>query len=111
MIWAGFGFLVDAANNGKKNKKKEEKYKVIYNLPVTSKEDQITVSVRNSAGKTYQYKIFNQFVRGYGEKDDFLMWHGCATSALTTLLTSRVPQLKDYNPDDTICKIESKIFE
>lgn len=100
-----------AANKTKSNRDISKRTdKTVYSLPPSSKEDKITVSVQNSSGKTYYYTIFNQFSGGYGKYDEFIMWHGCAVSSLTTLLASRVPKLANYDPDDTIRKIENKVF-
>lgn len=112
LILSGGIFLKDvyAAKTSKKKDTKKETYSVVYNLPQTSDEDRITVSVRNSSGKTYYYRIFNQAAQNYESHNVFLKQHGCSITAFTTLLTSRVPQFVNYKPNDVIAKIEPKVF-
>lgn len=85
---------------------------VNYQIPQVTTEDVLTVSVQAASGQTYAYTVYNQYRRdgAYGSYTAFLAEHGCAVSSLTALLSSRVPQLAENDPADTIEKVEKSVF-
>lgn len=60
--------------------------------------------------KTDLFPVFQQKAENYGEYSEYMTRHGCACCSLTTLLAAYVPQCKNYRPEDTIARVERKLF-
>jgi len=48
------------------------------------------------------YKVFYQCARNFEDHNEYIAWHGCAVSSLTTILRAYVPECADWTPYDTI---------
>lgn len=80
-----------------------------YAIPYNTNSNSSIVSVKNTSGKTYKYKIYKQSA-SFSSYNDYLTLHGCSTCALTTLLNAKVPALSNYSPDKVISVVEKATF-
>ena len=98
------GQLLNYVEHKVKNKKTGKTKKVKFIAPkntfVTSS---LTLSVKNTSGAIYNYKLYHQksstLYYKYPKWKKYIQIHGCSTCALTGVLNATVPKYKNYTPD------------
>ncbi len=78
-------------------------------LPQDTNIDEYVVDVNSANGTTRSYHVFSQGASTLSEKS-YVAIHGCAVSALTTILTAHSPKYADYTPTMTYQTLEKKVF-
>lgn len=79
------------------------------NLPQDTTMDEYVVDVNSANGGTLSYHVFSQGATTLSEKS-YVAIHGCAVSALTTVLTAHSPKYANYTPTMTYQTLEKKVF-
>ena len=87
-----------------KNKKTGKKKTVTFRAPKnTFVNTSISVSVKNSKGAIYRYRLYYQNSKynyyKYPKYKDYLVMHGCSTLVLTSVLNATVPKYRNFTPD------------
>ena len=78
-------------------------------LPQDTTMDEYVVNVNSTNGQPRSYHVFSQGATTLNEKS-YVAIHGCAVSALTTVLTAHSPKYAHYTPTMTYQTLEKKVF-